>query len=122
VHESIDAATNANIATFMVLSFREVMRRPLHTNRWGPLPIVSIKFGFSDVPCPAAMVAPWILLTLARAPDVKQARAEAARTRLGVARGWPQRRDQLYMLTLTDPQGLKVWSERPCKHPSCFWA
>lgn len=23
---------------------------------------------------------------------------------------------------LIDPQGLKVCSERPCKHPSCFWA
>lgn len=29
---------------------------------------------------------------------------------------------QRYMSTLTDPQGLKVWSERPCRHPSCFWA
>src|SRR5215813_8911412 len=26
------------------------------------------------------------------------------------------------MSTLTDPQGLKVWSERPRRHPSCFWA
>ena len=39
-----------------------------------------------------------------------------------IARGWPQRRGQRYSSTLTDPQGLKVWSERPCKHPSCFWA
>ena len=29
---------------------------------------------------------------------------------------------QRYMSTLTDPQGLKVWSERPRRHPSCFWA
>ena len=39
-----------------------------------------------------------------------------------IARCWPQRRGRRYRLTLTDPQGLKVWSERPCKHPSCFWA
>jgi hypothetical protein len=39
-----------------------------------------------------------------------------------IARGWPQSRGQRYRSTLTDPQGLKVWSERPCKHPSCFWA
>ena len=39
-----------------------------------------------------------------------------------IARGWPQRRGQRYRSTVTDPQGLKVWSERPCKHPSCFWA
>ena len=39
-------------------------------------------------------------------------------TILGGARGGRLR----YMLTPTDPQGLKVSSERPCKHPSCFWA
>ncbi len=27
-----------------------------------------------------------------------------------------------YIVVLIDPQGLKVWIERPCKHPSCFWA
>jgi len=29
---------------------------------------------------------------------------------------------QRYIVTLIDPQGLKVSSERPCRHPSCFWA
>ena len=31
-------------------------------------------------------------------------------------------RGQRYIEELTDPQGFKVLIERPCKHPSCFWA
>ena len=39
------------------------------------------------------------------------------------AHPWPQyRRGQRYIEELIEPQGLRVWSERPCKHPSCFWA
>jgi hypothetical protein len=32
------------------------------------------------------------------------------------------RRGQHYIEELTDPHGLKVLIEWPCKHPSCFWA
>jgi hypothetical protein len=39
---------------------------------------------------------------------------------LGLGRA--KRCGQRYISALTDPQGLKVWSERPCRHPSCFWA
>jgi hypothetical protein len=32
------------------------------------------------------------------------------------------RRGQRYIEELTEPQGLRVLIECPCKHPSCFWA